>query len=61
MKIKKLTVAAAIALGALYIKEKIGNAIVSILPADPIIKNEEMFLDTIENAIEVSKNTDNIV
>ena len=52
---------AAIALGALYIKEKIGNAIVSILPADPIIKNEEMFLDTIENAIEVSKNTDNIV
>ena len=53
---------AAIALGVLTIKEKIGgDSIIVILPADPIIKDEEMFIKNIEDAIEITKNTKNIV
>ena len=53
--------AAAIALGAISIKEKIGNAMIAVLPADPIIKNEDLFIKSIENAIEVSENTNEVV
>lgn len=53
--------AAAIALGAVSIKEKIGNAAIAILPADPIIKNEDLFIKTMENAIDTSINTNNVV
>ncbi|WP_300369589.1 mannose-1-phosphate guanylyltransferase [Brachyspira sp.] len=53
--------AAAIALGVLAIKEKVGNAIVSILPADPIIKDEDIFIKIINDSIDISKKTDNIV
>ena len=53
--------AAAIALGAISIKEKIGNAMIAVLPADPIIKSEDLFIKSIENAIEVSENTNEVV
>ena len=35
--------AAAVALGVLAVKEKIGNSNVVIIPADPIIKDEDLF------------------
>lgn len=53
--------AAAIALGSLFIKEKIGNAMISILPADPIIKNEDLFIKNIHEAIDMSNSTNNVV
>ena len=52
---------AAIALGILKIKEKIGNAIVSIFPADPIIKDEELFVKTINDSINITKETGDII
>ena len=48
---------AAITLGALAIKEKIGNSIIAILPADPIIKEEDLFTKTVEEAIETTFKT----
>ena len=53
--------AAAITLGVIKIKEKIGNSIVSILPADPIIKNEDLFIKNLKKAINITENTNNIV
>ena len=52
---------AAITLGILTIKEKLGDAITVILPADPIIKNEDMFIKNIEDAINITRETKNIV
>lgn len=52
---------AAIALGVSVIKERIGEAIVAILPADPIIKDEKLFIKSIEDSIEVTKTTNHIV
>ena len=49
--------AAAVTLGALSIKEKIGNSIIAILPADPIIKEEDLFTKTVEEAIETTSKT----
>lgn len=49
--------AAAVTLGALTIKEKIGNSIIVILPADPIIKEENLFTKTVEEAIETTSKT----
>ena len=49
--------AAAVTLGALTIKEKIGNSIIVILPADPIIKEEDLFTKTVEEAIETTSKT----
>ena len=49
--------AAAVTLGALAIKEKIGNSIIAILPADPIIKEEDLFTKTVEEAIETTSKT----
>lgn len=49
--------AAAVTLGVLTIKEKIGNSIIVILPADPIIKEENLFTKTIEEAIETTSKT----
>ncbi len=43
---------AAIALGAYYIEKKIPNSILAVLPADPIIKNNELFEKTLEKAFE---------
>ena len=52
---------AAIALGILTIKEKIGDALIAILPADPIIKDKDLFKNTIEESIKVSNDTNDIV
>ena len=52
---------AAIALGILSIKEKIGDCVVVILPADPVIKNEDRFIKNIKDAITVTRDTKNIV
>ena len=49
--------AAAVTLGALTVKEKIGNSIIVILPADPIIKEEYLFTKTVEEAIETTSKT----
>lgn len=49
--------AAAVTLGALTIKEKIGNSIIVILPADPIIKEENLFTKTVEEAIGTTSKT----
>ena len=49
--------AAAVTLGALTVKEKIGNSIIVILPADPIIKEEDLFTKTVEEAIETTSKT----
>ncbi len=51
---------AAIALGVYYIKEKVGDSIVVIVPADPIIKENKLFIDSIKEAIERTKETKNI-
>lgn len=54
--------AAAITLGILSIREKIKeDAVISILPSDPIIKDEDIFIKTINDSINISKETDNIV
>ncbi|MEI0579800.1 mannose-1-phosphate guanylyltransferase [Brachyspira pilosicoli] len=53
--------AAAVALGVLTVKEKIGNSNVVIIPADPIIKEENIFVNTIKEAIEATIKTKNIV
>ncbi|WP_295159453.1 mannose-1-phosphate guanylyltransferase [uncultured Brachyspira sp.] len=53
--------AAAIGLAMILIEEKIGNAIITILPADPIIRKEDLYIKAIENAIDISRNTNNIV
>ncbi|WP_157151860.1 mannose-1-phosphate guanylyltransferase [Brachyspira sp. SAP_772] len=53
--------AAAVALGVLTVKEKIGDSNVVIIPADPIIKDEDLFIDTIKEAIEATIKTKNIV
>ena len=39
------------------IKERIGNSIIAILPADPIIKDEDLFTKTLEEAVEVTSKT----
>ena len=49
--------AAAVTLGVLTIKERIGNSIIAILPADPIIKEEDLFTKTLEEAVEVTSKT----
>ena len=43
-----------------YIKEKVGDSIVVIVPADPIIKENKLFIDSIKEAIERTKETKNI-
>ncbi|WP_295298728.1 mannose-1-phosphate guanylyltransferase [uncultured Brachyspira sp.] len=53
--------AAAVALGVLTVKEKIGNSNVVIIPADPIIKEEDIFVNTIKEAIKLTSETKNIV
>ena len=53
--------AAAVALGVLTVKEKVGNSNVVIIPADPIIKEENLFINTIKEAIEATIKTKNIV
>ena len=49
------------ALGVLSVKEKIGNSNVVIIPADPIIKEEDIFVNTIKEAIKSTSETKNIV
>lgn len=49
--------AAAVSLGALTVKEKIGNSVMVILPADPIIKEEDLFRKTLEEAVETAYKT----
>ncbi len=41
---------AAITLGAIHIKATVGDTILAILPADPIIKSDELFTKTLEVA-----------
>ncbi|WP_157147191.1 mannose-1-phosphate guanylyltransferase [Brachyspira pilosicoli] len=53
--------AAAVALGVLTVKEKIGDSNVVIIPADPIIKQEDLFINTIKEAVNATIETKNVV
>lgn len=46
--------AAAIAFGALSVHKKIKDAAIAIIPADPIIKDEYIFKDTIDKSLNIA-------
>lgn len=50
-----------IGLAAAVIQQKYGDAIMLVLPADHLIKQKQMFLDTLKTAINVAKEGENLV
>ncbi len=50
-----------IALAAAVINKKYDDAIMMVLPSDHLIKYEELYLDTMRNAIKVAKKDENLV
>lgn len=50
-----------IALGAVHIKKKYGDATMIVLPSDHLIKYNAMFLDTLKKACEVAESGENLV
>lgn len=50
-----------IGLGAIYMARKYGDATMTVLPSDHLIKNTTMFLDTLATACETAEQGDNLV
>lgn len=50
-----------IALAAAVINQKYSDAIMMVLPADHLIKNNEMFLDTLRDAAQIASEDDKLV
>ena len=50
-----------IGLGAVHIAKKYEDAIMMVLPSDHLIKNTEMFLETLENGCSVAEKDSNLV
>ncbi|MBE6023229.1 MAG: mannose-1-phosphate guanylyltransferase [Cellulosilyticum sp.] len=50
-----------IGLAAAYIKEKYEDAIMIVLPSDHLIKYNELFVDTLKDAIKVAEEANNMV
>ncbi len=50
-----------IALAAAVINKKYDDAVMMVLPSDHLIKYEELYLDTMRNAIKVAKRDENLV
>ncbi|WP_018248089.1 mannose-1-phosphate guanylyltransferase [Orenia marismortui] len=53
--------AASIGLASIYIEQKSPEGIMVVLPSDHLIIDEASFLDTVEAAVEVADNGDNLV
>lgn len=51
---------AAITLGLYYIKQKIGDCSVAVLPSDPIIKDEDIFVNALNEAVNIADKTKQI-
>lgn len=50
-----------IGLGAVYMQKKYEDATMMVLPSDHLIKNEEMFTDTLVKASDIARSGDNLV
>lgn len=53
--------AACIGLGAIHIKKKYGDAIMVVLPSDHLIKYSSMFINTVNDAIEIAHKNSNLI
>ena len=50
-----------IGLGAVHISKKYDDAVMVVLPSDHLIKNNEVFVDTLKNACEIAESGSNLV
>lgn len=50
-----------IGLAAVHIKKKYEDAVMLVLPSDHLIKYNEIYIDTLKNAVEVAKQGDNLI
>lgn len=50
-----------IGLGAVHISKKYDDAVMVVLPSDHLIKNNEVFVDTLKNAREIAESGSNLV
>lgn len=50
-----------IGLGAAHVQKKDGDALMIVLPSDHLIKNNELFAQTLKNALDVAQNGPNLV
>lgn len=50
-----------IGLAAVHIKKKYGDAVMIVLPSDHLIKYNEIYIDTLKNAVGVAKEGDNLI
>ncbi|MBM7556930.1 mannose-1-phosphate guanylyltransferase [Halanaerobacter jeridensis] len=53
--------AACIGLASLYMEQKDPEAVMVVLPSDHLILDEERFLDTVESAVDIAEQGDNLV
>lgn len=58
---KAKNTAPCIGLAAVHIRKKYGDALMLVLPSDHLIKYNEMFIDTLKDAVEVAKENNNMV
>lgn len=50
-----------IGLAAMHIKKKYEDAVMLVLPSDHLIKYNEIYIDTLKEAVEVAKEDDNLI
>lgn len=50
-----------IGLAAIHIRERYGDAVMIVLPSDHVIKYNEMFLDTLKDAVVLAEENENMV
>lgn len=50
-----------IGLGAVHVVKKYEDAVMVVLPSDHLIKNNEVFVDTLKNACEIAESDNNLV
>ena len=53
--------APSIGLAAVHIQKKYDDAVMLVLPSDHLIKYNEIYIDTLKNAVEVAKEGDNLI
>lgn len=58
---KAKNTAPCIGLAAMHVKKKYEDAVVLVLPSDHLIKYNEIYIDTLKEAIEVAKEDDNLI
>lgn len=58
---KAKNTAPCIGLAAMHVKKKYEDAVMLVLPSDHLIKYNEIYIDTLKEAIEVAKEDDNLI